>query len=438
MLAVKTHKIAFVQVDRQLAILNSSAFFSVDVFIGENLLQELDVTGIDLMEDMSVLLALLPLCPKLTIVKLGGNTTPEVLRAAMNCPITILHISERLAWEPRVTEAVLIDIMIGAGNQSSIRLLESVREGKPITGGLSWPQLSDFSTGYCHVQVNFLLLILVVFTKLQCLASNLVSLHTVLHAFNNLRKEISSIHTLSLKTSTMQSGEGFIDILSCVAPELEELKILAIKNCANITNEVLKLPDSFPSLRVLHMDLQFLHPNEIPTQAFAGIGLQLTVLKLYIDNCYKVRQGDISSLLQLCPLLNDLTLAFKSGMQCDHSILQQIKCFENITSLKYSTSDKKVEPVKCLLNMFPKLQTLVIDGKIQSFDMLVEPLTQLQELRTLKLLRHTYLHVEGLCELPRKTSDGRSWALHASPSFITSPDVTKLQNCGWTFVPQKS
>ncbi|XP_069170679.1 uncharacterized protein [Procambarus clarkii] len=236
MLAVKTHKIAFVQVDRQLAILNSSAFFSVDVFIGENLLQELDVTGIDLMEDMSVLLALLPLCPKLTIVKLGGNTTPEVLRAAMNCPITILHISERLAWEPRVTEAVLMDIMIGAGNQSSIRLLESVREGKPITGGLSWPQLSDFSTGYCHVQVNFLLLILVVFTKLQCLASNLVSLHTVLHAFNNLRKEISSIHTLSLKTSTMQSGEGFIDILSCVAPELEELKILAIKNCANITN----------------------------------------------------------------------------------------------------------------------------------------------------------------------------------------------------------
>nr|XP_053657361.1 uncharacterized protein LOC128706496 [Cherax quadricarinatus] len=113
LLAIKTRRISFVPIEGQLASIISSAFFSV-------------LTS--LKYECAVSIA--AICSELTVLKLGGNTTADVLCAARNCPITVLHISERLVWQPRVTEDDLIDIIIGSRNYNLAELLSNVQQGK--------------------------------------------------------------------------------------------------------------------------------------------------------------------------------------------------------------------------------------------------------------------------------------------------------------------
>ncbi|KAK8723678.1 hypothetical protein OTU49_011489 [Cherax quadricarinatus] len=439
LLAIKTRRISFVPIEGQLASIISSAFFSVkNVFANEHFLQELDVTGVDLIEDMNVLLALLPLCSELTVLKLGGNTTADVLCAARNCPITVLHISERLVWQPRVTEDDLIDIIIGSRNYNLAELLSNVQQGKSIHENPSWPQLSDFSSGYCKVQLSFLLLILVVFTKLHSLASNLIQLQDVLQAFHNLRRETPNMHKLSLKSSSLYSGGGFIDTLACVAPDLEKLNLVAIKNYVNtIIKDIQKLSIKFSFLRVLDIDLQFINLAEVPAETFTGIGWQLTTLNIHANNFHEVSQQDIALLLQSFPLLQDLALDFNRELRCEHSGAQKMPRFENVTVFKYKIFQPRLRSLPCILKMFPKLEKLTIIGRrfLDKQKILMETLTQLQELRILKVIRLFNLDKASLCELPRMTSDRRPWELYASPNIFEQEDIKKIQNCGWTYIP---
>ncbi|KAG7168942.1 uncharacterized protein LOC121866424 [Homarus americanus] len=432
LLAVKIRKITIIPVVRQLPSLSSSAFFSVNgVFSGEYWLQELDFTGIDLIQDLSVLEVLLPLCPELSVLKLGGNTTPDVLLAAKACPLTILHISERLVWEPRIFEDVLIDIVLGSKIHNSGELLESVRRRKPLDLNPTWPHLTDFSSGFCRVKQDFILMILIVFKKLHSLASRVVDVHKAVRTFYELQTQVPNMHKLSLKTNSVYCHKDMIDIFSRVAPKLETLKLTALGS------DISQVSNSFPFLRELHVDLKFFDPDVSPAEILAGIGLQLTVLRLQSSTCsyYEMPQRCISSLLQVCPRLQDLTLAFNRGIQCDHFGVQEMPCFENITSLVCKSGRFRQEPLKCLLKMFPKLQTLSIEGRVNNFESVLQHLTQFQDLRILKLLRLEKIAVESLCELPRMTSDRRSWELYVSPILVSRSDIKKLQNCGWTYIP---
>nr|XP_045592757.1 uncharacterized protein LOC123754412 isoform X2 [Procambarus clarkii] len=433
LLAVRARKIAIVPVDRQFASLSSPAIFcECGVYKGEHQLQELDLTGVDLGLDMKVLLALLPVCPELTVLKLGGNTTPDVLQAAKTCPLTVLHISERSAKDPRVSESDLMEIIIGSRNHNPTELLSSIRRGRMIEANPTWPQMSDFSTGHCKVQQDFLLLLLAVLTKLNNLSCKSLDLQKVICAFDDLIKESPKQLKLSLKSNQLLANEDFLDTLSRVAPDIEDVKVIyRRRSIQNIASDILTLHDNFPSLKALHIfGMRHASQSEPSPEVFACIGIRLKILELD-EICLR----DIPSLLQVCPLLQDLTLTFKHGIKCDHTGLPDTARFENVITLNVKSSRLRQEPLSFLLKMLPNLQTIAVQGRVDNVELFLGYLTQLTELRTVKMTELETLEVASLCELPRMVSDRRPWELYASPHILNQSDIKTLQNCGWTYIP---
>ncbi|XP_042215842.1 uncharacterized protein LOC121861944 [Homarus americanus] len=433
LLAVKSRKIAIVPVDRQFASLSFPVVFSdCGVYNEEHQLQELDLTGVDLGLDMEMLLALLPRCPEITVLKLGGNTTPDILQAAKCCFLTVLHISERAAKEPRVTENDLIDIILGSRSHSSTELLNNVRCGRILDVKPTWPRLLDFSTGYCKLSESFLVLFLVMFKKIQYLSSKSLDLQNVIHAFNDLTREVPDLHRLSLKTCHARAGEDFLDTLSQVTTKLEDLKIIYRRRSIHgIIGDMLKINDDFPYLKSLHLyGLRHVGLGELPAEIFVGIGMRLRALELD-EICLR----DVASLLQVFPLLQDVTLTFKHGIKCSHPDLPEAPRFENVISLKVKSHRLRHEPLNFLLSLCPKLQTLNVQGRVYNVEMFLGYLAQLLDLRIVKLTELEDLDVVSLCDLPRLVSDRRPWELYVSPHILTRMDIKTLQNCGWTYIP---
>ncbi|ROT67394.1 hypothetical protein C7M84_014525 [Penaeus vannamei] len=245
LLAAEARKVSLCPTDRRLA----SARFSDKMlkFIrleSQHELRDLDITGVDLGLDTSLLESLLPRCPNLCALKLGGNTSPGVLRAARACPIQVLHVSERLVWNPRVTEKDLVEIFFGVTDVQADQMLQNIKDAKPLNLNLSWPLLKDLCTGFC-------------------------------------RASSPDTPKLKLKSCTVVSGE-FVRVAVAV-PDLEELTLISRGGCDHSTAEDLKVLRTLPSFKVLRLrDLRHFGQGDlsIVLDSLKLIGPKLVELEL--------------------------------------------------------------------------------------------------------------------------------------------------------------
>ncbi|KAG0726332.1 hypothetical protein GWK47_004353 [Chionoecetes opilio] len=189
LLAAKTRTVSFVPVETQLARLSP---VPADLICHEDLpLHELVLTGIDMGSELDFLMCLLGRCKRLSVLKLGGNCSAGVLEAARECPLTVLHVSERLAWQPRIEENNLAKILIGAEGALK-QVLDDLCQGIQPSLKPFWPDLIDVCTGWCKVSCEFLLLLLVAFPRLQHLHSDLIDTQIAVRRYAELARSSRS------------------------------------------------------------------------------------------------------------------------------------------------------------------------------------------------------------------------------------------------------
>ncbi|XP_063613026.1 uncharacterized protein LOC134786378 [Penaeus indicus] len=436
LLAAEARRISLRPTDRQLA---SAGFSGVRLkfikLVSRHELRELDITGVDLGLDTTLLESLLPRCPSLCALKLGGNTSPSVLRAARTCPVQVLHVSERLVWNPRVSEPDLMEIFFGLTDVQADQMLQNVKDGKPLNLKPSWPLLKDLCVGFCRVRCEFLFLVLTVFQNLDKISSKLVPSQRVLDMYLSYMHSSPGIPKLKLKSCTVVSGE-FARVAVAV-PDLEELTLIPRGGSDHSTAEDLKALTTLPSFKVLRLhNLRHFGQGDLSiiSDSLKLIGPKLVNLELQGGKVSETCIGYLTLVLQKCPNLQRLCLDSNCGFSATHSEPLKVGCLKNLKSFKCRAPLFDHTTLISMFHWFPNLQNLTLAGRVNGFEEVFKNLVLLPDLRVLKVTVKQQLPIQDICEVPGSIRHSNC-EFHVPSACLTEEDISKIQFSGWTFVP---
>lgn len=423
LLAAKTRRVLLVSVQPQLSRCGPAAAAATRGCACFPL-RELVLTGVDMGSELNFLLHLLPCCKSLLVLKLGGNCTPAVLEAARDCPLSVLHLSERMAWQPRMTEDALGKLVIGA--QGTVKnVLDAVRRGEQVSFTPAWPDLSDVSTGWCKAQ-DFLLLLLVAFPRLQHLGSQLVDTSVIVRRYTDLALQVLSLPKLSLRVYSVISG-NFSKVYRCY-PNTSELHLLNVTDVERVLWEIVEASVHLPQLHVLRLSII---PGPLPQppslalrEEFVCFGKRITELHLE-----KGHGSWAFTLLSLFPSVQCLRITGdilqipeERGIKMTFPSVSRLECM----------CDNSTRVLLFLASSFPNLVSLTLKSQRGGLSLPWEQLGELVNLRDWTLLGTIVENVANLCLIPRETSDTRYWKLSVLPGSVTPGDLQRLRWCGWT------
>ena len=426
LLATKTHKLSLVPTEAQLSALNPTLTVPI---CSENLpLQELVLTGIDMGSELDFLISLLLCCKRLTILKLGGNCSADVLQAARDCPLTVLHLSERQAWQPRIQENSLVKMLIGCDDALK-QEIEAICMGKQTTFKPFWPDLMDVCTGWCKVSFEFLLLLLVAFPRLQQLNSKLIDTSLVVKRYTDLVRQVPGLHNLCLTTNNVIYL--YFSQMYRYFPNATTLHIFNITDMEKLLWELLEAFRDLPHVHALSL---ITAPGPIPQhnrfppgEQFIPFGQRITELQIEEHH-----GGDwILAMLSLFPSVQHLRLP-GSPMHIPEEMCP-IAVFPSVSKLEciYSYSNRFL-PFLALI--FPSLESLTLKSPSShlTLELPWEQLCEMVRLRYVRLIGKIVDNISGLCCVPRNSSHGSEWWLGVPPRSVTPSDLARLRRAGWT------
>ncbi|XP_045126990.1 uncharacterized protein LOC123513694 [Portunus trituberculatus] len=426
LLATKTHTLTFVPTEPQLPALNPA--LAVPVWSEDLPLQELVLTGIDMGSELDFLTSLLLYCKRLSILKLGGNCSADVLQAARDCPLTVLHLGERQAWQPRIQENGLAKMLIGCDG-SLQQEIEAICEGKQPSFRPFWPDLIDVCTGWCKVSSEFLLLLLITFPKLQQLHSKLIDTSLVVKRYADLARQVPGLHNLDLTTNTVIYL--YFSQIYRYFPNATKLHVFNITDTEKLLWELLESCKDLPHVHTLTL---IAAPGPVPQpsrfppkEQFISFGRRIT--ELHIEEHHS---GDwVLTMLSLFPSLQHLRLS-GSALHIPEETWS-VAVFPSISKLEciYSYSNKFLQ---LLALTFPSLESLILRSQSShlTFKLPWEQLCEMVWLRDVRLIAKLVDNISGLCCVPRDSSDGREWWLSVAPGSVAPGDLARLRWSGWT------
>lgn len=422
LLAAKTRAIAFVPIGPQLSRVGptAQAVWGCDCLP----LEELVLTGVDMSSELDFLLQLLPCCKRLLVLKLGGNCTTAVLEAARSCPLKVLHLSERMAWQPRMTEDDLGKFFFGSVLNVK-NALNDVQHGRQIDFISAWPGLTDVCMGWCRVSIEFLLLLLIAFPRLQYLNSQLIDMTVVIKQFVDSISHVTN-QKLSLRVNTVISG-NFSKTYHNI-PGVSKLHLLNVTDVEVLLWEILEASVHLPHLQILSLAIIPGLPPRLPSlslrKGFVNFGKHIK--ELHLGRGYG---GWAYTLLNLFPCLQKLRITGDVMQIPDETTLKVV--FPSVSILECVCSNT-AESLPYLVSVFPNLEILTLKSHCGDLALQWEELNELVNLRNLTLLGTLVKNVANLCLVPRDTTEKRHWDLHVVPGSVTPSDLNRLRWCGWT------
>lgn len=436
LLAAEAKMISLRPTDRQLAPAHvPDTMLETITLEPQHQLRELDITGVDLGLNTTLLELLLPRCPNLYALKLGGNTSPCVLRAAKACPIRVLHMSERLVWSPRVLESDLMVTFFGVTDVRADQMLQNMKDRKSYNMILSWPLLKDLCTGFCRTKCEFLLLVMLIFKDLDRISCKSINCQRLLDTYINYMHNIADIPKLKLKSCTLISGD--LARVTVAVPDLEEVTLVPRGGSDQTMAEDLKVLTGLPLFKVLRLhNLRHFGHGDLPMifDNLKLIGPQLVELELQGGKTGEVCVGFLPSVLQNCPNLRGLSLDTDLGFTDTHTGPLKVGFLIYLTAFKCRAPHFSHTTLISLFQWFPNLQNLMLAGRVNDIEVVINNLSLLPELRVLKLTAKQHLPVQAICELPRSTRHS-TWELHVPLTCLTEADISKITFSGWTYVP---
>lgn len=423
LLAAKTRILSFVPVEAQLSRLSS---IPATLLCREDLpLQELVLTGIDIGSDLDFLLFLLPCCKRLSVLKLGGNCSADVLEAASDCPLTVLHVSERLAWQPRMQEDGLAKILIGCEGALK-QVLDDICQGKQHNFKPFWPDLIDLCTGWCKVSSEFLLLVLVAFPRLQQLRNQLIDTSIIVRRYVDLARQAPSLHNLSLKNNIVVY-ENF-SITNRHFPNATRLYVFNVTDVERFLWELLEASWNLPHVHRLRLALGSgpapRQDNFPPREQFILFGQRIT--ELHIEGHHG---GWIFAVLNLFPTVQQLRITV-NALHIPEK-MDPVAVFSSVSKLE-CVCHNSPQLLLFLAAVFPNLESLTLKSQCGRLALPWEQLGEMVRLRCVRLLGTLVDNISGLCSVPRDSSDRSQWQLCVRPRSLAPDELARLSRCGWT------
>lgn len=426
LLATKTRTLSFVPTEPQLFALNPTPAV---LACSEDLpLQELVLTGTDMRSEFDFLTSLLHRCKRLSVLKLGGNCSADVLQAARHCPLTVLHLSERLAWQPIIQENVLAKMLIGCDG-SLKQELEAICNGREPGFNPVWPDLIDVCTGWCKVSIEFHLLVLVAFPMLQQLNSQLLDISLTVKRYADLAQQVPGLHNLCLKTNTV-NYLYFSQMRSCF-PNATTLHIFNIADVEKLMWELLEASKDVPHVHTLTLTLV---PGPCPQlsrfpprEQFISCGLRIT--ELHIEENHG--SSWILEMLSLFPSLQQLYLT--GGALHIPKETRPVTVSPTVSKLE-CTYNFSIRLLPFLALIFPSLESLTLKSQSSTLTLALpwEQLCDMVQLRDVRLIGKRVDNISSLCCIPTNSSDGREWRLTVRPNSVALEDLSQLRWSGWT------
>lgn len=403
------------------------------IFTEKNHVQRIDASNIDLGNATPFLAHLLPCCQYLTVLMLDCNVTSSILYAAKECPLQVLHVSERMLSCPQVSLEALSELVLGVqGNDLKI-LLDSYMRGEEVTFNPSWPNLTNFSTGWCAVSQEFLILVLVVLHKMEYLESNVVPISSVVKLYANMLQNIPGLHKLALKANTIMY-EDFWELYPHY-PSMERVTLMITSAVEESLINFFELGHHLPNvkmLRLTHVPAQY--PFVLPEgDQFHNFTSHIAILEL---DCIPSGEFDarwVIKLLQQFPCLRRVYLNANLIVYTE-PVDPWVTVFDTVIDLQ-CVCDNDNELFLRFLYSFPNLHTLTLTAFDGEISLPWERLTELRNLRHLNMFACGVRNINGLCKLPRKTSDRTTWEVRVAPRHVSTRQGDRLRRAGWNFVP---
>ncbi|KAK7073509.1 hypothetical protein SK128_009587, partial [Halocaridina rubra] len=440
LLAANIRKIALVPTSRQLVMLKlASVFNHTHIIDKEYQVQEFDVRGVDFCKNVNTLQLLLPMCVHLTVLKLGCNTTPQTLEAVKCCPLKELSITERQAHNPRVPSEYLLNVLLGTSYTNATAILQSMRDGENVDINPTWPNLFNLSLGYCRVNQDFVIVLLIFLKKLKYVESSIVRKGTCLWQYYELKKEMNELPKLALEDFYLvELSPKYVHMLSCITPNLVKLYFFScdVRGLGmSVMDAFQNLSENLKYLKELTIyNVRHICPGEPPLDIFSSIGKGIKTLIL--DGCIvqSVDLEDMGNILNFFPSVENLKLFFRVGLHCMQQCPPKIHCFPSVTSLTVRTPKVHEGTFPYMFQMFPNIQKLTLmDHKSEFSD--TYSLGILSDLRVMKFSDINGISVSELMKVPFATQDRRCWELHMPAKSLPEEDIKRLVCSGWNFFP---
>ncbi|XP_068223624.1 uncharacterized protein [Palaemon carinicauda] len=404
-------------------------------------LRELDLTGVDMESNTIVLEGLLRKCPCLSILKLGGNVSKTILVLAKEfCPLTVLSITEKEPWGMcQLSLEILMEIFFDVTETGPLEILKRIRKGESPHLQAAWPNLTDLSTGHCHVSNEFFVLAWIVFKKLKYVSSSLRNLDTCLKKYVELRSEIPQLGRLAIV------GEYPSTILDI---DVVENFLHTVRDIEKFTVYMHTYPDEDLRKVFRRLSESSLCPREISIVnirlicqdgpkigTFSLLGKRASKLHLHGAALAAVDVENLGRFLLEFPALSELTFAFRHGLTCTTEKLPKGLCFPQVTLLIIRSFIEQ-HAFNMLFQMFPNLREIMIFSPDVRFRKLTINFKLLPELRVLKIADWNLVNFSDLLNVPRDTKYNQRFELHGPNDTLSYESMRCIRSSGWNYYPK--
>ncbi|KAK8396850.1 hypothetical protein O3P69_005072 [Scylla paramamosain] len=404
------------------------------IFKETNQLRKIDASGVDLGAETCFFVHLLPRCHNLTVLVLDVNVSSGILHAARQCPLRVLHVSERMMSHPRLSQETLAELVLGTNRKDLRLVLGAYMVGVPLTFTPAWPNLTHLGTGWCAVSKEFLLLVLLFLPKIEYMQSNVLPVSTVVDEYIS-RHQQGSLPKVPLKANTILYEAFWRQYIYC--PKLEQVTLVPVNAMDESLSGLFQVGNHLPNVTILRMLTNVLTPRPflLPEEKseYQEFRNQITTLELDGITATEFDAGWLMSLLQCFPRLRIL---FLHGNQIVYTEPGDpvVTHFDSVTDIQ-CVCDSDNERFLRFLNAFPNLQALTLTAVQGNISLPWERLTELRQLRVLSLYALGVSNLSGLCQLPRSTTERTTWKLRAAPRLVSVDLMAKLRRAGWTWIP---
>ena len=433
LLAARATELCFDQGLVQLTKMPLLLLAECGMFKETNYLRSIDASNVDMGYETLLLENLLPCCLHLTVLKLDCNVTPTMLYAAKQCPLQVLHVSERMLSCPRLSLEVLSEVVLGVPGHNLKAILDTHIRGEQVTFRPSWPNLFNFSTGWCTVSLEFFILVLIVLGKMEYLGSNVVPISSVVRMYAAMLGKAPGLHQLALKANCI-TYEDFWE-LHPHYPKLENVTLMIVNTMEETLMNFFELGHLLPNVKMLRLThVPALRPSRLPQgDKFQEFRRRIVILELDSIMSAELNACWVFKLLQQFPCLQRLYLNANLIVYTE-PVEPRVTVFNTVTEIQCVCNNGN-ELFLRFLYAFPNLHKLTLTEHEGEISFPWERLTEFRKLRHLHLFACGVRNISDLCKVPRKTSDGSSWELHTSSKLLSLCLMYRLRRAGWNWVP---
>ncbi|XP_066985904.1 LOW QUALITY PROTEIN: uncharacterized protein [Macrobrachium rosenbergii] len=433
-LAANLRRITVFQWSGHIPLLQTSTFNDCYGYCQAFQLQALDLAGVDMNFNTSLLEGLLPKCLSLNVLKLGNNVNKAVLALAKQyCPLTVLHITEPQPWKKELSLPTLMELFFDVSKIHPEELLKKIRKGKNPHMKAAWPNLTNLSTGSCDVTDEFFVLAWIVFKKLKYVHSSENNISACMAKYLRLRSKVPDLGPLAIGRyfSLVELIPYSVKELIQVACAIETFTICVSRYLdSDVYKHFERLSEASLCPKAIWLtDLAICQEFERGT--FSHFGKRAK--KLQLDG----GMMEIEELGELLffPALEELTLNFRYGLSCSSGELPEYFVFPQVTSLVIRPLGK-VNAHDQLFQMLPNTRELVLLGTNVKSKKLAINFKILPELRVLNIGDWNLVHLPDVLDVPRDIQYRERFKLYGPSDTLSCEDLRSLLNSGWNYFPR--